>query len=567
MKLKLTFDKGLNADALSSELGDGFFSSCSNTRTRKGFTEMVGGKWDTGIDFTGTRGSLLQLYGTSASYLVHAGASAVEAYSSLDASVTAITRQTEGRVISNATAAGTTVTITTATNHGRSTGNVISVWGFTPSTYNAESVAITVTSATTFTYTAASAPAVSPATAFGMYSLASNSHIDFAPGGELNGILLLNSTSNGCYYWGGDTSIPVRKVVGSYAARASVPFKNYIVQLAPTISSVEYPFRICWSTAAEPGTVPHNGFTAAATNEAGDVDKPEIGEMVFALPLGDDLIVYGTKGRLLMRYIGGNDVFAFTQLPGTEGLYNSSSVVDTPVGHVFVDRDRHVRVHSGGVTRDISHGRVQSILGAYGRRAAGVILHPRQSEVWIGYRTYPASAGVNVSSYLIWNWEEDTWGSATPGDMSGIAFRTPDKDNNINLYMVDINAKLYLVDDANYTTSATSYVIREGIDAGDNDVVKNLQRSRWNIETKGGITSTFTVEHGSSMFADTDATYAAAVAYTVGTTDYVNSRPTGGKYMAVKLNMTAVTSGSALQEHYGPRVRTADLDFTAGGRR
>lgn len=33
-KLSLTFDKGLNADALASEVGDGFVTDCSNTRFR-----------------------------------------------------------------------------------------------------------------------------------------------------------------------------------------------------------------------------------------------------------------------------------------------------------------------------------------------------------------------------------------------------------------------------------------------------------------------------------------------------------------------------------------------------
>lgn len=576
--MKITFGNGLT-DALGSEAADGFVTDCDGFRFRGGFAELAGGNTSTGVSFTGNDGgSLAQLYTSAATYVVCSTNSAIGVYT-VGGSTTpdAITRKTEGAVISAATAAGTTVTITTATNHGLVTNDVISAWGFTPTSYNAESVAVTRLSATQFTYVVAAAPAVTPATAFGMYSTAANSHHSLVRGGELNGILILNSLNSppqGCYYWGGNTSIPVRKVVGSYAARVSVPFGNFIVQLAPTISSVEYPFRICWSNAAEPGTVPHNGFAASDTNQAGDVDKPEIGEMVWAQPLADDLIVYGTKGRLVMRYIGGTDVFQFTRLPGDEGLYAERMVADFPGGHVFIDRDRQVRVHSGGVTKNISLGRVQNILGR-GRTSGGgdavsvswVATHARQSEVWIGYIDPPVAAGFQSSDALIWNWEEDTWGKATVSNKNDAISVRSNTSDNMKLYATGGSsaAVLEILDD-NAAAITNYYIERSGIDGGSTDTLKNLQRSRWLIDTVTGYTVTFTVSHGSHNFTDTPATYASGVTYTPGTTDYCNARATGGRYMAVKLSVTtSVAPGSF--PYYQIRVRSADLDFTAGGKR
>lgn len=582
--MKVTFGMGLT-DALGSEAADGFVTDCLGFRFRGGFAELIGGPTNTTVQFSGAGGaSLAQLYTSANTYIVGSTTTAVGVYTvGGGLTPTAITRKLEGAVISNATAVGTTVTVTTATNHGRSTGNVISVWGFTPTTYNAEAVAITVTSATVFTYVVAAAPAVTPATAFGMYSLDSTaSHVHVTRGGELNGILLLNSTTAGCYYWGGTTTIPIRKVVGSYTARASVPFGNFIVQLAPTISSVEYPFRICWSNATEPGTVPHNGFTAAATNQAGDVEKPEIGEMVWAQPLGDDLIIYGTKGRIVMRYIGGNDVFQFTKLPGEEGLYAARMVADTPVGHVFLDRDRHVQVHSGGACKDLSFGRVQSILGtgltgsaATSISAAWVVSHARQNEVWIGYfvpAAYPTGPGIDREYALVWNWEEDTWGrspvtaAASGNDMISVRSNTA---SNLKLYGVGISSTvpiLTIYDETTTTNTVVSYVERVGIDAGSADTFKNLQRSRWLIDNITATTPTYLVYHGSHKFTDTVPTYATGVAYTPGTTDYCNARATGGRYMAVKLTVETAASSTGFP-NYHIRVRSADLDFTAGGKR
>ena len=75
------------------------------------------------------------------------------------------------QTISNLTASGTTCTLTTSVAHGLSTGNQVTITGASPAAYNGTFV-ITVTSGTTFTYTALSAPASSPASPLGSYTIA-----------------------------------------------------------------------------------------------------------------------------------------------------------------------------------------------------------------------------------------------------------------------------------------------------------------------------------------------------------------------------------------------------------
>ena len=71
--------------------------------------------------------------------------------------------------ISTITRVGTLATLTTATAHGLVTGNKVTISGATPSAFNGTFV-ITVTGATTFTYTMASTPA-SNATVVGTYTV------------------------------------------------------------------------------------------------------------------------------------------------------------------------------------------------------------------------------------------------------------------------------------------------------------------------------------------------------------------------------------------------------------
>ncbi len=72
-----------------------------------------------------------------------------------------------GQSISSITSVGTLATLTTATAHGLSTGDYVTISGVTPSNYNSSYI-ITVTGATTFQYTMVSSPGGS-ATVLGSY--------------------------------------------------------------------------------------------------------------------------------------------------------------------------------------------------------------------------------------------------------------------------------------------------------------------------------------------------------------------------------------------------------------
>lgn len=80
-----------------------------------------------------------------------------------------LTKGRPGAIISSITFSTTTATVTTATAHGLSTGNLLTLQGALPDDYNVAGVAITVTSTTTFTYTMSTTPTVN-ATVIGYYS-------------------------------------------------------------------------------------------------------------------------------------------------------------------------------------------------------------------------------------------------------------------------------------------------------------------------------------------------------------------------------------------------------------
>lgn len=566
-RLRITWSNGLNSDVPAYELPDGFFNSGKNVRILNGIATGIPGTGAAHDTYTHSPYWLGLFNNTTSAqgfWLLSAGDSKV--YASIIGTTYEITRYADGPAITSMTAVGDVVTITTATNHGLSNLDFISVWGCSPSTYNTNSAPVSVTSPTEFTYTADTAPAISPATVVGLYAENVTSNFTTSglynrqvwTGANMGGVFYINHDEEGLYYWAGDTSLRLRKTPGAYVARATRSFKNYVIQLAPTMDGTAYPYRILWSTSAEPGTIP-TSFDASDTNDAGFVDRTEGGECVDCLPLGDVNIIYKEEGRFAMELLPGSDsVFRFTQLPGTEGLLHANCVVDTPVGHVFLSSNYQVLLHTGGACTNLSQGRVNNLINRSGRQTYFLAKNSAKNEVWIFIANvtddYPDRA-------LVWNWKDDKWGIREYGTQNvPFAIETFWAQPGVAThYLMAVNTSGSLVREdlegsSVFGTSFEVQIARTGIDCGDPDLIKNLQRSRWNYDMADA--STATIEHGSAMTADKTPTYATGATYTVGTTNYVNARATGGRYLAVRATWTA--DGG---------VRSTDIEYTEGGRR
>jgi hypothetical protein len=95
-----------------------------------------------------------------------------------------------GKTISSITYVTTTATLTTSTNHGLTSGNVVTITGASPSAYNG-TFSITVTGTTTFTYTMATNPGAN-ATVVGSYVSGSWGQIGGVTGLVAGGVVYEN---------------------------------------------------------------------------------------------------------------------------------------------------------------------------------------------------------------------------------------------------------------------------------------------------------------------------------------------------------------------------------------
>ena len=198
-------DSVAEMNPLDAVVLNNFYPTPSEIQLRKGYTEYA-----TGI--TGQVDTLMQYSGGSTNKLFAAAGSVIYDVSSAGAATSAVTGQGSDRLqyvnastaggnflvavngtdaalnydgtnwvkyantstaqtISNLTSSGTLCTLSTSTAHGLVTGNQVTITGASPSQYNG-TFRITVLSGTSFTYTALSAPATSPASPLGSYTVA-----------------------------------------------------------------------------------------------------------------------------------------------------------------------------------------------------------------------------------------------------------------------------------------------------------------------------------------------------------------------------------------------------------
>lgn len=384
-------------------------------------------------------------------------------------------------------------------------------------------------------------------------------------GFDFNGVLILNNGVDDPFYWNGNTATNLATLTGWTAGTKAdfmCAFKAYIFSISVTKSGTKYPYRVMWGNAAEPGSLPTT-YTAAATNDAGELDIVGIGPLVAALPYGDMLIVYGQKGRKGLRYVGGNDVFAVIDLPGDDGLLARGCVVHTPKGHVFLTNG-DVRIHTGGESISIAEGRVRKWLAATmdstNAPRSFVCLNPQETEVWI---CFPSALQESCDTIAAWNWNDDTWSIYTAPNLTygvsglissalsattwssqietwetvgSVWSQNESSSNEAKLVVATATNTIGLanVGYLDFSTSIPWSLTREGIPLSDDgDLVRPITDVRLRLD--GIPNTTVSVRVGTSMGPDdyAQASSSASGTYVQGTTNWVNVFTKAGRYATI----------------------------------
>jgi hypothetical protein len=586
--------QGINLEIASGDLPIGVWNNCANFRFFNGYASKFEGAYalpnggTTTVQYRWVAPYATPVASGSIPVTRYAvGLGIARGFSNNGSAETEITRYTAGVAISSITRAGTTATLTTGSNHGLSTGNTVSIWGATPSQYNGTYV-ITVTGVTTWTYTMASDPGASATVTVAAYSN-NQSTANFTggvsdqwTGGNLGGIMLANNPVNGLYFWDGTGRMKL--VPGSYVAYSTRVFKQFAMQIGPTVNGTALPWSVAWSNITDPGQIPTfttgNGFEANVTSLA---ETPGAG--VDGLPIGDVFAVYKTDSIYTFQRIDSPLVFNIQRIPGEDGLLARNCVVDTPAGHVFLSQKRDVRIFDGQRTRSIADGRVGGYLRYFMDKAkdhcAFVCSNPSYTEVWICFHdNITSSANDACNRALVWNWEHDTWGmfefiasgwpmpthavsgtwpsgfqAASPlinGQLVGGDLLIATHDSKVGISTVGSGGTYF-------GNTIYGWLQRHGLTFNKECKASAIRRSRWNIVPASS--QSVDVYHGAVDFFGTAPTFPGGYQtanYQPGTTEWVDATSISGKYSSIYLYFNATTQQS---------LRSGFLDISEDGAR
>jgi hypothetical protein len=343
----------------------------------------------------------------------------------------------------------------------------------------------------------------------------------------------------------------------------------------------QYPQKMRWSTDASIGAVPTTWDETDATENAGfTIFGESTGDLVDCKPLRNNNVIYSTDSTWSMSYIGGNDIFSFTQIFKTSGLLSTGCVAEVLGKHICLTSG-DVVAHNEGAIESIVNKRMQKWLfnqiDATNYDYSHVVPNYPKNEVWI---CFPSNGATHCDTALVWNYVDNSFGVRELPETPHIAYgavdpsedQTWDSDSqawdldttvwnqraynpteNHLLISDPTNTKLFQVDSSNTFngTAMTSYVEKTGIDFDDPTSVKRLTK----LFIRGTFASTITVSIGVEMEKGTGYSYTN---YTYDPADDKLDVRETGRFFAIKFQSTTDTSWS---------LHSFDAQFEIKGKR
>lgn len=366
------------------------------------------------------------------------------------------------------------------------------------------------------------------------------------------------------------------------------PFKNYLVALNVTKTSVNMPTVVKWSSPADPGEVPFTWDETDPRNDAGETALADTaGAIVDGKKLRDQFIIYKEDSVYTMRYTGGVYVFQFQQLFDDVGMLAPNCAAEFDGKH-FVIGQGDVYVHNGVQKHSVIDGKMKNYLfdsiQAGGVESVFVIPDYSSTEMWVCFQaTADAVSGVYSDRAMVWNWAENTW---TIRDLPKIFHgtygivdpRTPDNwDADPDSWDTDTTVwgsstynpaktkllllsrddkKVFVVGETSLFDTAPfkCVLIRTDLYGGDDLHIKNINSITPHVRGTGSCK----VFVGSSMIQDSPVRWQGPYEFSIGK-DYKVDCRVSGRYVGVRFEFESVGSW----ELNGYTIETANM----GGKR
>ena len=233
-------------------------------------------------------------------------------------------------------------------------------------------------------------------------------------GGIINGVGYLSNPGDDPLYWDGSVSTAMQVFPGWPAntkAKCIRTYRNFLIALNLTESSVNFPNKIKWSSSADAGNIPQSWDETDPTLEAGEVILAGTqGEIVDCLPLYDDNIIYKDNSAFVMSFTGGQQIFAFRELFNDIGVIGKNCIAQFKGKHVVFTQDDLI-VHDGRTPQSIVDKRLRTWLfrelNSQHVMKSFVVPYHRCDEIWFCFPNASVGADGLPNQAVVWNYKDD----------------------------------------------------------------------------------------------------------------------------------------------------------------
>lgn len=232
-------------------------------------------------------------------------------------------------------------------------------------------------------------------------------------GGVFQGIPVLNNTAfaDVPQSWNGTTDMQdLPNWPASTYAKILRPFNEFLVAAHMQESAVELPYKLRWSNAAQPGSIPST-WVPAANNFAGDTPKlaATTDLIVDMMPLGSLNIIYKEDHVWKMQYVGRPSVFGFRQAFEDFGMLARNCALEFRKQHFVVAKGDFI-VHNGETWNSVGTQRMRRSVFATMDNSnyvnTFVARNTPFNEIWV---FFPEQGETYCNLAAIWNYENNTW--------------------------------------------------------------------------------------------------------------------------------------------------------------
>lgn len=233
----------------------------------------------------------------------------------------------------------------------------------------------------------------------------------------LGGIPILNNGIDVPQYWTGfsltDPFENLSDWPSTLRAKVVKAFGSYLIAFNLTDNGTPLPKAIQWSSLADPGSIPASWDITDPTVDAGrrQLTDDKGGEIVDALLLGNQGIIYTDYATHVARYVGGIDIFTTDLLLKESGLLARGCVCafKKGVSHFVVSQD-DVLIHAGtkeaeSIIENKNRKFIFNELDPDSLRYSFAFENAREKEVWF---CFPMLGSEYPNLAFIWNYRDNT---------------------------------------------------------------------------------------------------------------------------------------------------------------